>query len=311
MDAEDTPTSIHDGPFDVPGFSLGHWTHPDGITGCTVLLAESLAAAAVEVRGGAPGTRETDLLGPGRTVQGVDAILLTGGSAFGLAAADGVVRWLNERQRGFPTGSINVPIVPGAVIFDLTGDNPVWPDSEAGYAATSAATKPWSSGRHGAGVGARTSKVLGRDQSTPTGLGVAQVATDAGTVSAVFVNNAFGDVVDDRDGQFLTSPGLGHDSTESILLGSAGGEDGSPNTVIGAIVFDRPLGHDALTRLTVAGHAGMARVIRPAHSPADGDTVFALAPSAGACERRELMQLAAAAQVVAARAIVNSTRSAN
>lgn len=299
---------VVDGPFEVPGVALGHWTHPEGVTGCTVLLADRLSPCTVDVRGGAPGTRETDLLGPGRSVQAVDAILLTGGSAFGLSAADGVVRWLRERERGFPTGSINVPIVPGAVIFDLVGVDPPWPGADAGYEAVAAATETWHSGRHGAGAGARVSKALGRDQAVPSGVGVAQVRTPAGTVSAVFVNNAFGDVVDVEDGRLLTTPG-GHGlPSESILLDGENEFGESPNTVIGVISVDRPLDHDALTRITIAGQGGVARVIRPAHSPLDGDTVFALAPELGTCTSQELMQLTVATQIASARAIINSVR---
>ncbi|MFW6075444.1 MAG: P1 family peptidase [Chloroflexota bacterium] len=297
---------VHDGPFSATGFSLGHWTHPDGTTGCTVLIADRLSPGAVEVRGGSPGTRETDLLGPGRSVQAADALLLTGGSAFGLAAADGVVRWLAERGRGYPTGTVNVPIVPGAVIFDLAGSEPVWPNADAGYAAAQSANETWSSGRVGGGTGASSSKVLGREQAIPTGLGVAQVASPAGTVSAVIVNNAFGDVLNDRDGRVLTTPGGQGTPTEALILEETDRTPESPNTVLGAVVVDRPLHHDALTRLSMAGQSGLARVVRPAHSPADGDTIFALAPEWGDCSMPELMQLVTAAQIACARATVNS-----
>lgn len=298
--------SIDNGPFTVPGFSLGHWTHADAVTGCTVLLADQLVPAAVDVRGAAPGTRETDLLGSGRTVQGVDAILLTGGSAFGLSAADGIVRWLREHGRGFPTSSINVPIVAGAVILDLTGDDPVWPGPDAGYAAAASVDDVWRSGRYGGGAGARNSKALGRELAVPTGIGVAKLKTPAGSVSAVIVNNAYGDVIDDRDGSLLTSPGGRGLPTEAILLDGSERADHSPNTVIGAVAVDRPVTHDGLTRIANAAHSGIARVVRPAHTPVDGDTMFALAPASGSCPTVELMQLVVGTQIACARAVVNS-----
>ncbi|MEX2426538.1 MAG: P1 family peptidase [Thermomicrobiaceae bacterium] len=291
--------------FSIPGFKLGHWTHPDGTTGCTVLLADELVPAAVEVRGGAPGTRETALLGPGKTVRAADAIILTGGSAFGLGAADGVMQWLSEQGRGFPTAVMNVPIVPGAVIFDLAGDEPVWPLPKHGYTATDNASREFIGGGLGGGAGASVSKVLGRHLATPTGVGIASVKSPAGAVSAIFVNNAFGDVYDDRRGIFLTQPD-GGSSTECILLSESREIEPGQNTVIGTIVVDRRLDHDALARICISGHAGIARTIRPAHTPADGDTVFALAQGQGNCTTAELMQLSAAAQLATSRALINS-----
>ena len=298
--------SIVSGSFEVPNFALGHWTHPEGGTGCSVILAPDLCPAAVEVRGGAPGTRETALLSTGRTVQGADAIVLTGGSAFGLSTADGVMSWLRERGRGFPTAAINVPIVSAAVIFDLTGNHPVWPDAEAGYQAAMSASETWYSGRIGAGAGASVSKVLGREQAVRTGLGIAQMSTGAGTVSAVFANNAFGDLADDESSELLTRPAQGISSTEELLLARGSEGESGQNTVIGAIVLDRPMSHDALSRIVTAGHAGIARVIRPAHCPTDGDTVFAISPERGTCTTRELMILTTAAQCAVARALVTS-----
>jgi L-aminopeptidase/D-esterase-like protein len=300
---------IHDGSFLVPGVRLGHWTHPSRHTGCTVLLVDELVPAAVEVRGGAPGTRETNLLDAGCTVQGVDAVLLTGGSAFGLAAADGVMRWLREHKRGFPTSAIPVPIVSGAVIFDLVGDAPAWPDAESGYAATRAAMTRWHSGRVGAGAGARVSKGYGRDSAIQSGIGVAQITVPAGTISAIFVVNAVGDIADDQTGDLLTRPLGQSGSTEEAFL-SRPSVDVQPgqNTVIGAVACDRALDSDTLKRMTIAAHSGLARVIRPAHTPADGDTIFALAAEKGRVSSSELMQLTTATQVVVARAIANSVR---
>jgi L-aminopeptidase/D-esterase-like protein len=297
---------IDNGPFNVPEFALGHWTHPEGRTGCTVVLAHDLVPAAVDVRGAAPGTRETDLLAPGRIVQRVDAVLMTGGSAFGLAAADGIMRWLREHGRGFPTTAIPVPIVTGAVIFDLDADNPIWPDADAGYLAADSATPEWLSGRFGGGTGARVSKGHGRQSSIRSGIGVAQVTVPAGTISAVFVVNAVGDIVDDATGELITWPAGATTSTEEALLQRASSGSNRENTVVGTIVCSRPLDPDALTRLTVAAHSGLARVTRPAHTPSDGDTVFALSSGLGPVSTSELMQLSVATQVVSARAIVNS-----
>ncbi|MCS7051929.1 MAG: P1 family peptidase, partial [Thermomicrobium sp.] len=181
----------------VPGFRVGHWTHPSGTTGCTVVLAERPALAFREVRGGAPGTRETDVLVPGNLVRRLDAVLLTGGSAFGLTAADGVVRWLRERQRGFPTAVVPVPIVAAAVVYDLTGTEPIFPDSDAGYAACDAASPDgWLSGRIGAGAGATAGKLRGRQWATPTGIGAATVALDDYRLGALAVVNPVGEVID-------------------------------------------------------------------------------------------------------------------
>lgn len=295
--------------FIAPGFKLGHWTDQHNRTGCTVLLADRLSPAAVDIRGGSPGTRETALLGAGRAVQRVDAVLLTGGSAFGLAAADGVVQWLFERGRGYPTAVAPVPIVAGAVIYDLSGAQPAWPTREDGYSAVSAAQDEWTGGPVGGGAGASVSKLKGRASATRTGIGVAQISTAAGVVSAIFVNNAFGDVFDVDTGEYLTTPANGNQSTEELLLNSkADDAEPSPNTVIGAITVGRSLDHDALTRMTVAGHAGIARAIRPAHTSVDGDTVFAIARDEGDCSASDLMILTAAAQVAVSQALVAAVR---
>jgi L-aminopeptidase/D-esterase-like protein len=298
--------------FHVEGFKLGHWTHAERSTGCTVLLADKLVPAAVEVRGGAPGTRETDLLATGRSVQSADAVLLTGGSAFGLGAADGVMEWLRLKSRGYPTGSINVPIVPGAVIFDLEGPDPHWPIAESGFAATNAASETWIGGRLGGGAGALVSKALGRASGKRSGVGISRVISPAGAISAVFVNNAFGDVYDDERAACLTRPGHEDLTSERLLLGAESSVEpaAGQNTVIGALVVERPLDHDALSRICVSGHAGIARVIRPAHSPVDGDSIFALSTERGSCSVTELMQLTTAAQVATARALINAVSSA-
>jgi L-aminopeptidase/D-esterase-like protein len=295
-------------PFTVSGFRLGHWTHPDAATGCTVLLADQISPAAADVRGGAPGTRETELLNAHCMARRLDAVLLTGGSTFGLAAADGVMSWLRERGRGVSTPVIPVPLVAGAVVYDLAGSDPPYPGPDAGYEATDTANHQWESGRHGAGAGVTVSKALGRHGAIPAGIGVSQVATPSGTVSAVFVVNAVGDIVDDRTGQPITTPGSGGRTSEEIMLTQEFTGGFGENTVIGAVVCDRPMSHHALTRMTIAGHSGLARVVRPSHTPHDGDSIFALASEEGPVSRTELIQLTSAAQLVSARAIVNAVR---
>jgi L-aminopeptidase/D-esterase-like protein len=297
---------IDDGPFTVEGFRLGHWTHPDRVTGCTVIVADRLSPAAVKVSGGSPGTRETALLSAGRVVQGVDAILLTGGSAFGLAAADGVVGWLSEQGRGFPTRAIPVPIVSSAVIFDLTREKLSWPGREEGYRAVASADAAWYGGNIGAGAGATVSKSLGRSQAIRSGAGIAQISTRAGTVSAIVINNAYGDVVDDASGELLTSPGGHGRSTESILFQSHAVESPGENTVIGVVAVDRSVSHNCLVQMCRAGTSGIARVVRPANTPSDGDTIFAVGTDHGEVSTADGLLLAAGAQAVVARATRNA-----
>jgi L-aminopeptidase/D-esterase-like protein len=306
---------IDDGPFSMPGLSVGHWTDESGSTGCTVVLAERQVPAVVDVRGGAPGTRETELLGEGRLVQHADAILLSGGSAFGLAAADGVMAWLRERGRGFPTRSIRVPIVPSAVIFDLKGDDPVWPGRASGYAAVGSATEMgWVSGKHGAGAGATVAKAAGAPRAGPSGLGVARIASNDWSVAAIFAVNAYGDVYDDETGAPLAVPLASDDgsaeSSEDVLLRTQVTPPVGENTTIGVVACDRPLNRDILCRLCVAAHSGMARVIRPSHTLVDGDTVFAVAPDTGSISNGLALQLTVAVQRVVARAVANAVRSA-
>ena len=187
---------------DVGGLLVGHWTDPESITGCTVVLCEEPHPASVDVRGGAPGTRETDLLAPGRLVERVDAIVLSGGSAFGLAAAQGTVQWLYEHGRGFPTGVVPVPIVPAAIIFDLWLGRPEWPGPEAGYAATAAASPLFETGCVGAGTGATIGKFAGLAAAMKSGIGTASLTTvDGLVVAALMVVNALGSVVDPSTGR--------------------------------------------------------------------------------------------------------------
>jgi L-aminopeptidase/D-esterase-like protein len=289
--------------FSVPGFRVGHWTHPSGSTGCTAVIADESSLAVVDVRGGAPGTRETSLLEEGRMVQRVDAVLLTGGSAFGLAAADGVVRRLREQGRGFPTGSIPVPIVSAAVLFDLHGKNPVWPDAAAGYeAAASASESGWISGRLGAGAGATVAKALSRD-GRPSGLGAAKVTCPAGTVAALLAVNAVGEIAS-------TSDGHAQSMEEIIMAGGQTQARAGENTTIGVIVVDAAVSRDDLVRIGVAAHDGLARSIHPAHTQFDGDTIFVLGRREGKLEPAHSLQLTVATQHAVMQAVFRSAADA-
>lgn len=289
-------------PFALQGFRVGHWTHATGQTGCSVVIADEPALAIVDVRGGAPGTRETSLLGEGRMVQRVNAILLTGGSAFGLGAADGVMRWLREHNQGFPTGSIPVPIVPAAVLFDLQGDDPVWPDDQAGYAAAAAAVNDgWRSGRFGAGAGATVAKLVDRT-GRPAGIGAAKVSTQSGTVAALVAVNAVGEVVTPSSPLNMEFTSL----EARVLRGDEPQPRMGENTTIGVIAIDAAVSRDDLVRLGVAAHDGLARAIHPAHTLFDGDTFFVLGCREGSLTARQSVQLTVATQQAVLRAVANS-----
>lgn len=268
---------------DVPGIQVGHWTDLDAATGCTVVLCPSGAVAGVDVRGGAPGTRETDLLDPACTVEQVHAVLLGGGSAFGLAAADGVMRWLEERQIGFHVGVAHVPIVPAAILFDLgVGSPTVRPTAQSGYAACEAAAGgAVAQGNVGTGAGATVGKMLGFEQATKGGLGTASIQIEGGVIVAALVAvNAVGDVVDPRTGQVIAGarkPGGGFAFDASPGGGAGPGPDMTlRNTTIAVVATNAKLSKAGATKVAQMAHDGLARVIRPAHSPMDGDTVFAL-----------------------------------
>ena len=251
----------------LAGLAVGHWTDAEARTGCTVIRFDAPALTAVDVRGSAPGSRELDLLAHGRSVQRPDAILLTGGSAFGLGAADGVVRWLAERGRGYPTPGGPVPIVPAAVIFDLATGARAWPGPDAGYAATDAAgpLDGLETGSVGAGTGASMGAITGPGGTRPGGCVAAQIRIDEGTVFAFAVVNAFGALApsDDPDPRaaLLSTP------PDRLPFGET--------TTLLSCVTDIPLDHDTLQRMTVAMHDGLARSIVPAHTMVDGDIAFA------------------------------------
>jgi L-aminopeptidase/D-esterase-like protein len=275
---------------DVSGILVGnhHRLDPDATlgsgwaTGSTVIVTPPGTVGAVDVRGGAPGSRETDLLDPANSVRYVDAVVLTGGSAFGLAAADGVMRWLEEQGRGVAMDGGVVPIVPGAVIFDLpVGGWQCRPDAEFGYTAASIAGTQFALGNAGAGVGARAGVLKG-------GLGTASVSLpEIGvTVGAVVAVNAAGNVVDPETGllwmaHLIKRLGLTSPPADEIAELAALDREKSPlNTTIAVVATDAVLSPAACQRVAVAAHDGLAHTIRPAHTPIDGDTVFALATGA-------------------------------
>ena len=276
----------------VPGIRVGHATDAVALTGCTVVLCPPGTIGSGEVRGGAPGTRETDLLRPGMLVEEVHAVLLTGGSAFGLAAADGVMKWLEERGIGFDTDVAKVPIVPAAVLFDLgVGDPTVRPIPSAGYAACAAASEDVPEGSIGAGTGATVAKVRGLSHAMKGGVGTASVEEDGLIVGALFAVNALGEIVDD-DGQVLVGA-RGEDGDET----PEPSEPAPGNTTIGVVATNAKLSKERAHLLALAAHDGLARAIRPSHTIWDGDTVFTLATGEVEASQARVEELAE--QVVA------------
>lgn len=256
------------------GISVGHWTDMKGRTGCTVVLAPEGAVGGVDVRGAAPSTLCTDALRPGTLVDRVHAILLTGGSAFGLEAAGGVMRYLEEHEVGYELVSARVPIVAGAVIFDLPiGDPRARPDRDAGYAACAAATDQPAVGAVGAGTGASVAKGGDASQMRPGGLGIISAKADRATVAAVMVVNSVGGIWDDERHEWV-APLTQWDHASSLLPGA--------NTTIGIVVTDAELSKEQANRVATVAHDGIARAIRPAHTMYDGDTIFCLATGTAA-----------------------------
>jgi len=289
----------HDAGARLPaGVSVGHWTDTQGRTGCTVVLVPDGAVAGVDVRGGAPDTISSDGLRPGTIVQRAHAILLTGGSAYGHAAASGVLRYFEERGIGLMFGSVAVPIVAGAVIFDLlAGDPTARPGPEAGYAACVAATASPGLGAVGAGTGASVAKA-GGNEPRPGGVGVASQEAGGAVVAAVMVANGAGGIWDDDRHEWV-APLTAWDYSSPMIPGG--------NTTIGAVVTDARLTKEQAIRVAAVAHDGIARAVRPAHTLYDGDTMFCLATGAAAAPVDAVE--AVAAQVVA-RAIATGVRAA-
>lgn len=302
---------------DVEGIEVGHFTDTRRPTGCSVVIAREGAVAGVDVRGAAPGTRETDLLAPGNLVSSVHAVMLAGGSAWGLDAATGAVRWLEEQGVGLDLGMGRLPLVPAAVLFDLhVGDMKIRPDAAAGYAACAAATRqPPAEGNVGAGAGAVVGKMFGMQHAMKCGLGTASVRVGGVTVGALIACNAVGDVVNPDTGLPLagarTADGQALRDTRHALLR---GEPPHPllagsNTTIGVIATNAQLSKVQAQRLAVVGHDGLARSINPVHTMSDGDTLFTLA-TGRAAQHPGMMVLATMAAEAVARATVRAALAA-
>jgi L-aminopeptidase/D-esterase-like protein len=296
---------------DVQGVEVGHFTDLRRPTGCSVIVTRDGSVAGVDVRGAAPGTRETDLLHPSNLVDRVHAILLSGGSAWGLGAASGVMQWLEENNIGLPVGFGLVPIVPAAVLFDLpVGDPSIRPDARAGYeACATACRRPPAEGSVGAGAGALVGKTFGIERAMRGGIGTASVTVDGVTVGAIVACNAVGDVINPATGQIIagarTSDGarllnarkalLAGDLPRAVLAGT--------NTTIGVVATDAVLTKAQAHRLAQVAHDGLARSINPVHTMSDGDTLFALGTGASG-KTAGMLRLSVMAAEVTAIAVV-------
>jgi L-aminopeptidase/D-esterase-like protein len=311
---------------DVPGIRIGHAQDNEAITGCTVVLCEAGAVGGVDQRGGAPGTRETDALHPMHLVEHVHAVLLAGGSAFGLDAAGGVVRYLEERGVGFNVRVARVPIVPAAILFDLgIGRADVRPGAEMGYkACLNASADPPAEGSAGAGTGCTVGKILGMGQAVKGGIGSTAVRLGRGVyVGAIAAVNVFGDVVDPASGKIIAgarslqkgplqvgTPGQFADSLQvmSTLIGrTAMGFASRENTVIGVVATNAGLTKEGANKVAQMAQDGVARAIRPAHTMLDGDTIFALSTGK---RRADVNIIGAYAAEVFAQAILRAVRAA-
>jgi len=327
---------------EVPGIKVGHFTISEKPTGCTAILTEYGATGGVDVRGGAPATRETDLLEPRNTVSVVHAVVLSGGSVFGLDAASGAVRWLEEHGFGFDMRVVRVPIVPAASLFDLPlgGKPQVRPGADCGYRAAEAASGgPVAEGNVGAGAGATVGKIAGAERAMKGGLGSAAIQLPDGTVvGAIVAVNAVGDIVDPATGRVIagvrTEDGRGLADARVLLRGGALLErpgrpsprpaptagpsgpstetEGIANTTIGLVATNAPLTKAQAQKIAQMAHDGYARAISPVHTPMDGDTVFALGTGRLAIPTDDgrLSVIGALAAEVMADAIVRAARAA-
>jgi L-aminopeptidase/D-esterase-like protein len=302
---------------DVQGLKVGHHTDPRRPTGCTVVLCESGVACGVDVRGAAPGTRETDLLVPGNLVDRVHALVLAGGSAFGLDAASGVMRWLDERGHGFTVGPARVPIVPAAVLFDLwLGDARIRPDADAGFEACEVASEQApAQGSVGAGAGATVGKVFGIAHAMKGGIGSASLEVNGVRIAALVAVNAAGDVIDPATARVVAGSRQLDGRTPRRITAALARGLMPPNilagaaTTIGIVATDAALDKAQCSRLATMSHDGLARCIDPVHTASDGDTMFALA-TGGARRALPLTVLGALAAEVTQRAVLNGVRAA-
>lgn len=311
---------------DVRGIEVGHAQNEEALTGCTVILCRKGAVAGADVRGGAPGTRETDLLDPINLVQKVHAVVLAGGSAFGLDAASGVMRWLEEKKIGFNTGAAKVPIVPSAILYDLNvGRADVRPDPDMGYlAASRASSAPPAEGNAGVGTGASVGKMFGGTLSMKAGVGTASMDIGAGViVGAIVAVNAWGDVIDPQTGSILA--GLRSGKVGPLRVGKKGkpadtlsmmrgvvsrsllGFASRANTVIGVVATNAKLTKAQATKVAQMAQDGIARTIRPAHTLLDGDTIFTLSTGT---KKVDVSTVGAFAAEVTAEAIVRAVKMA-
>jgi L-aminopeptidase/D-esterase-like protein len=311
---------------DVRGIEVGHAQNEEGLTGCTVILCRRGAVAGVDVRGGAPGTRETDLLDPVNLVEKVHAVVLAGGSAFGLDATTGVMRYLEEQKIGFDIGPAKVPIVPAAILYDLgLGRADVRPDSAMGYrAATSASAQAPAEGNAGVGMGASVGKMFGGRFSMKSGVGTASTDVGKGVIVGALVGvNAWGDVVDPQTGQVIAGLRAGKGSgrragkkesfadtlrmMKSMERQSRPGPAGRANTVIGVVATNAKLTKAQATKVAQMAQDGLARTIRPAHTMWDGDVIFALSTGT---EKADTSTVGAFAAEVVVEAILRAVRKA-
>lgn len=285
-------------------FKIGHATYDTERTGCTVILFDRTVPAIADVRGGAPGTRETTLLDPGRRGQ-VDAVVLSGGSAYGLRTADGVLQYLKEQDRGVATPAGRVPLVPAAIIYDLAEGMYHIPDGQDGYLAAQSATRDeWVTGRVGAGTGATVAKL--DDLRVPGGLGIGTASAGSVEVTALVVVNAVGSIVNPENGRVIA----GVEDTSQRVLARLSNRDLAPNnpygnTTIGCVMVAAPARRDLLARCGIAAHNGLARCVVPAHTVLDGDTFFCVASGESNGERIDTLALTSATQLAVERAILS------
>ena len=309
---------------DVPGIKVGHYTLKTRPTGCTVILCEAGAVAGVDVRGSAPGTRETDLLNPINMVQQVQAVVLSGGSAYGLDTATGVMRYLESQGKGFRIGGGVVPIVPAAILMDLGfgGDFKIRPDAEAGYQASLAASsKPVTQGNVGAGAGATIGKMFGPKFAMKAGVGSAsiKVGNTGVVVGAIVAVNAVGDIWNPKTGKIVagarSEDGKGfRDAMGEVLKGQRVLLNTGANTTIGAVATNVTLEKVQVAKVAQMAHDGYARAINPTHTTGDGDTIFALSTGALSAKANHGMIGAIAAEAMAqaiVRAATNAETSAS
>lgn len=310
---------------DVSGIEVGQAQDNEALTGCTVVLCRKGAIAGVDVRGSAPGTRETDLLDPINLVEKVHAIVLAGGSAFGLDAASGVMRYLDENGIGFDTGAGKVPIVPAAILFDLNlGRGDVRPDAEMGYrAASSASSDAPAEGNFGAGTGASIGKIFGPKSAMKSGIGTASMNVGGLVIGAMVAVNALGDMIDPKTGGIIA--GARSTNLGPLKLGQEGyfgdtleimktfigrtvlGFATKANTVIGVVATNAKLTKAETTKVAQMAQDGIARTIRPAHTMLDGDTIFALATGE---KKADPSTVGAFAAEIVAQAIVRAVQKA-